>query len=76
MMTPDADMKPIEKRSAPSDGGDSPSRGRFRVAHVMQVCAIEAGETEDEEPGEYFEESLQEDEVDDLQHSVEDVGVD
>ena len=73
MMTPDAVMSPTEKRSAPSYGGDPPNQ-RLRVAHVLRACAIEVGDTEDEEPGEYFEASLQEDEVDDLQQSGESRG--
>ena len=70
----------VEKRLAPTDGGDSPSRGtplrRARVQHILRVCAVELGDTEDEDPAEYVEESLEDDDIDELLQNAEDVQAD
>ena len=49
---------------------------RPRVAHALSVCAVIVGDTEDEDPADYFDEALREDEVDDLQQNVEEVAAD
>ncbi len=66
----------ISTRSSSGDGGashgvSSPLHQRPRVALALRVWAVSVGETEDEDPVDYFGEALQEDEVDDLQQNVE-----